>query len=126
MLQQELLQIYDLFMSEYGWTFNTTKIFIETNPWDVVVSFANKIQERKLKDMRIQAFFIGAAAGAVFSGEKGALAKILDDVQAEDSGNLSEDMSEAAAKGSLKTMWVSMGRNPEDFEAAFAKGKIEF
>lgn len=122
--QTQKIELLDLLMSEYCWDYSSACSFLEDTPFDLVLTLVSQISKRKIKDIRINAFFTAIGTGAILSGEKDALKKVLDDTECEDEPM--EEISAASAKGTLKTMWVSMGRKPEDFEEAFAKGKIEF
>ena len=125
MIENEtLLDLVDMFMNSYGWTYEYANEFVTETPCNIVYGLSTRIQNRVFDCEKRQAFLNAIAVGLAFSGKTEELNKFIDE-ESESNSEMTEEQIKEVAKARLKTLWMQFGKGtPEEFEEAFEKGKV--
>lgn len=119
----EIVKILDVLMAEYGWTIDYTMKL----PITMIQDLYKIIVERQTEEYKLQTKLQAMAIGAAFSkdGFK-MIEKAFNGDELDSEETAIEEFDEEAHKGQMKSIWVKMGKKPEDFDEAYSKGEVKF
>lgn len=119
----EIVKIIDILMAEYGWTIHYTMKL----PITIIQDLYKIIVDRQTEEYKLQTKLQAMAIGAAFSkdGFK-MIEKAFSGKELNSDDAVIEDFDEEAHKGQMKSIWVKMGKKPEDFDKAYSNGEVKF
>ena len=121
----EIVKIIDVLMAEYGWSIHYTMKL----PITIIQDLYKTIVERQKEEYKLQTKLQAMAIGAAFSKDGFKMIDKIFNGESTDSVDAvvdADDFDEEAQKGQMKSIWVKMGKKPEDFDKAYADGEVKF